>query len=172
MTLACFGYVLGVLLLGSCSQPFAATDDHPLAPDEKHVNFVLNGQEQQRAEQAFAQFAAGHKPVNPPRAAPNPPGMRWSDVEIAVSYACDDAEVAIISTTIDQSKTRFHFQLKTIEDWPGNLVVERTNDDRVYIATATIGLFDDHPDRVALLLSSLQKQMKAFGKKRKIEAGR
>lgn len=151
-----------------CSQPYAASDVHPLTPCEQNLKFILDRQDQQRVDSTFAGLAVGHKAVDPPSVAAAPTRMRWSDVEIAVVYACDEAEMAVVSTSLNEEKTRYQFQLKTIEDWPGELIVERVDDVRVYLATVCIGLFNNHPDRAEKLRSALESQMKSFGKKRKI----
>ena len=154
-------------LVAGCSQAPAAADWRPLTPEEAQLKPVLDARDENRVERSFGDLASGHKPVNPPRRAPM--GVRWSDVELAVPEACADAEMAVVETFLSDDKSRYEFRLKTIEDFPATLTVQRTNDSSVYERSATVGRFNDHPERVNDLLKALDKQMRAFGRKRKID---
>ena len=104
--------------------------------------------------------------MNPP--APAPLGMRFSDVPDAVNAACADVEMAVVSSAkVEKGKGGLRFELKTIEDWPAELIVLRTGDGGVYEATAKVGRFGDHTERAGRLREALRKQMLAFGAKRR-----
>ena len=81
-----------------------------------------------------------------------------------------EAEMAVLSTQrIEEGKGGYRFALKTIEDWPAELVVMRTDDERIYEAAATVGRFEDRLIRAERLLDALQRQMLAFGAKRRFD---
>ena len=158
---------LGVvaLIAVSCqSPPYAAASGHPLTEESTHYKAVLDASDQARIETGFGGLARGHHAVDPP--VPAPLGVRWADVPQAVRFACDDAEMAVVQT-IDHDGT-FEFRLLTIEEYPGRLVVHQTNDDQVYNAEASIGIYGDHGDRARRLLDAFDHQMRAFGKKREL----
>lgn len=94
-------------------------------------------------------------------------GVRWSDVPVAVAYACDEAEMAVVQTI--KKPSAYEFRLRTIEGYPGELAVWQADDDRIYQATATIGHYGDRTHRAQQLLKAFEHQMRAFGKKRKFD---
>jgi hypothetical protein len=172
---ACAVLAFGVGGVNGCAnQPYAAADNHPMTPEEARLKPVLGQGDQRRIEAEFQTLAAGHTAVEPPMPAarhsgagnPGYPGVRWSDVPLAVPDACADAEMAVVSSV--ETRDSLEYMLRTIEDYPGTLVIRRPNDGSVYQATATIGRFGDHTDRAQQLLKALDEQMKAYGRKRKI----
>jgi len=132
--------------------------------DDSPTKGVLSASDQHDIEVAFAGATNGQ----PAGRAPEPsPVVRWSDVPLALAYACDDAEMAIVEA--DESDEVCRYRLVSVEDWPGTMIVTRTDDSRVYKATATVGVFGDHADRAARLVDALEKQLTAFAKKRRFE---
>ena len=99
-----------------------------------------------------------------PTAAPH--GVRWADVELAVSYAADDAEMAV--TQVDREPSLLRFRLKTVNDRPAWLEIRRVDPPLVYEASARVGWFDD-PESAQRLLTAFDKWMRTFGKKRSFE---
>lgn len=130
-------------------------------PDASAIR-VLSPSEQKSAIQAMQTAASGHTPVRSPQPAVH--GMRWSDVPNAVAYALDEVEMAVVSGT--EHDWGWEFRILSVEDDPGTLWVKRTNDARVYEASASIGRIIDQPERAKALLEELHKQMLAFGRKR------
>ena len=156
----------GLLSLVSCrADPFAASTRSVVTPDDDRYVRVLDKKQQKQIKAVFADLAAGHDPVSVPM--PAAAGMRWSDVPLAVFYACDEVEMAVTRTT--EHDWGYQFDLLSIENWPGRLVMQRTGDERVYEACATIGRFGDKTDRAAMLLEAIEKQMRAFGRKPRID---
>ncbi len=72
--------------------------------------------------------------------------------------------MAVVRTEEVPGGTRF--ELKTVDDRPALLEVRRTGDQRVYEATATVGRFQDDPQRAAALIRALDQRMLAYGGKR------
>lgn len=156
----------GLLSLVSCkAEPFAASTRSVVTPDDDRYVRVLDKEQQKQIKAAFADLAAGHDSVSTPM--PAAAGMRWSDVPLAVFYACDEVEMAITRTT--EHDWGYQFDLLSIENWPGRLVMQRTDDERVYEAHATIGRFGDKTERAAMLLEAIEKKMRAFGRKPRID---
>jgi hypothetical protein len=144
--------------------PPAAATNLGLTPEEQRTRQVLDPDDQAVVWRTFRSLAEGHDPVNPPRTPAQ--GMAWEDVPAAVAAACDDIEAAVMS--VDESEDQYLYTLRTVEDWPGELLVRRADDRRVYVAQAWIGLFPDDPARVAraeALLDALERQLRAYGRK-------
>ena len=147
-------------------QPYAAVGHRTVAEEGPQWKQVLNPQEQAEVQRILRSVAAGEEPVNPP--APAPLGMRFSDVPDAVNAACADVEMAVVSTVrIGDRNGGYRFILKTIEDWPAELIVMPTGDGKIYQDTAKVGRFGDHTERAERLREALRKQMLAFGAKRR-----
>lgn len=147
---------------GCKSAPYAAADNRPLAEESTHYKAVLNSHDQSRIEAGFGTLSQDHQAVAPPR--PALFGVRWTDVPQATLFACDDAEMAVVRTL--ERPWGYEFHLLTIENFPGRLLVRRTDNKLVYEAEATIGLYGDHVARARELLEAFDQQMRAFGKKR------
>jgi hypothetical protein len=147
-------------------QPYAAASHQTVAEDGPPAKQVLSPQDQAEVRRILRSVAAGEEPVDPP--APAPLGMRFSDVPDAVGAACAEVEMAVVSSErIEDGKAGLRFSLKTIEDWPAELIVLRTGNEGVYEATAKVGRFGNHTERAEALLEALQRQMLAFGAKRR-----
>jgi len=140
----------------------AAESERFRGPAEPLYTGTLSPDQQQRVKGAFDALAAGKSAVNHPAAAE---GVRWSDLRLAVAYACDDVEAAVVRQT--QREWGWEFAIRTVEDWPGTLTVRKTNDQRVYEATAVIGVFGDRKERAAALLDALDTRLRELGRKRK-----
>lgn len=121
---------------------------------------------------ALGSVAEGGRAVNAP--GPAPGGMRWSDVPAAVSAACDDpgVEMVIVETfaTPPENPDRYRFVLRTIEDWPGELVIRRAVGQPVYeIESVSVGRFPSEParrERAQALVQAFEKHLEAFGRKK------
>lgn len=159
-----WGAVLGTL--SGCNsadrQPPAVLSNLRLTPDEQRARLVLDDQEQRRAREIMTSVAGDHRLGDPP--APAELGMRWRDVPIALYYACNEVEMAIIQTI--KEKDRYIFKLKTLDDRPGEIIISRLNDARVYEARVSIGRFNDDQAKVDQLLEEFDRQLKLFGNKR------
>ena len=63
----------------------------------------------------------------------------------------------------------YEYRIKTIEDWPVRLTIRRTDDERVYEASATVGHFKDRGERGQELLDALDRSLHALGAQRGFE---
>jgi hypothetical protein len=163
------GVALIAILAGCAGSPQApaAASNHDLTPDEARQKKVLSDDDRARLLAAMRTVAEGHEPVNPP--APAPGGMRWSDVPAAVAAACGASEMAVRRTVREQGGVRIRFELRTIEEWPGELIVDRVEGPATYRAEARIGRFPDEPEclgRAEKLLDQLAISMRRLGRKR------
>lgn len=155
---------LGLILGISCEQAPKAIPDQEMAPNEKAV---LNLSDRSEILSAFRSISQGREPVNRPSKAAK--GVRWSDVPQSVAAACNEAgvEMAIIETI--ENDWGYTFILKTVEDWPAQLIIRKLDTDQVYQATATVGRFSDNQKRADKLLAVFGQKMRAFGRKRGFE---
>lgn len=140
-----------------------------LTAEEARDKPVLEGDDPAAAIEAMRLADPGHHPARKVSAATAEAGrVRWSDLEAAVSYACDDAEVAVVETTEREGGDEFVFRIRTVEDWPGEIVVRRVDPPKVYRAEVSIGRFSgEHADRCDRLLRAIDARMRSFGRKRK-----
>jgi hypothetical protein len=159
---------LAVLVsLPGCRRPYAASSNLRLTPQEQQQKLTLDAEEQAAVLAAMQSVTVGQRPVDPPARAPA--GKRWSDVPLAVEYACDEAEMAVLEMIEEDDGRRLRFRLRTVEDWPGELVVRRAEPEAIYTAEAWVGRFPDQPARLERrdrLLAALEHYMEAFGAKR------
>jgi len=91
-----------------------------------------------------------------------------------VSAACDDlgVEMVVVQTIAipPEDPVRYRFLLRSIEDWPGELVIRRVDGDRVYeVESVSLGRFPSDPhrqQRSEALVKAFQEHLEAFGRKR------
>lgn len=153
------------LILGiSCEQAPKVMPTQELAPGEK---VMLDSSDRSEILSAFRSISQGRELVNRPSKAAN--GVRWSDVPKAAAAACNEVgvEMAIVETI--KNDWGYTFILKTIEDWPAQLIVRKLDNAQVYQATATVGRFRDYQKRADKLLAVFGQKMRAFGRKRGFE---
>jgi hypothetical protein len=166
--LAAAGLCLG-LASGGCEQPHAAETNLRLTPEEERQVVVLGAAEQSEVHAAVRSVAEGHEPVDPP--APAPPedgGMRFSDVPLAASAAASEIEAVVVAASVTEDGDTLTFRLRTIENFPGELVVTRAPRPVMYTAVASIGRFpDDHAGRADTLVRALGFWMKVYGRKKR-----
>ena len=157
--------VFALLTLVGCSseQPFAATTNLRLTEEEKTLKLVLDSSDQARALRDMRAVAGDHIVAHPPSTTAS---VRWSDIPLALDYACAEVEMAIVRTTFEPDS--YIFKLKTIDDRPGEIKLCRVDDERVYVAEATIGRLGDDEDLARRLLVELDRQLHLFGAKRKL----
>lgn len=95
-------------------------------------------------------------------------GWRWSDVVAAAKLAAGDVEAAVMRARefVDEDgRAGWRFTVTTIEDWPGELVVVRTEGKAPgYRATATIGLYRDRAERAARFVEAFESRLRALGR--------
>ncbi|MHC5024235.1 MAG: hypothetical protein ACYTGG_10050 [Planctomycetota bacterium] len=146
-------------------QPYLATTNLELGPNDELARRVLTPEEQAEAEATLREIAAGESIVDPARPAPG--GLRWSDVPAAVADACDVLGLAVYGAV--QQDNRFVFEIRTADARPGRLIVTRRRDDSVYEAEATIGRFHDRAGTADRLIAELDKAMRERGRKPKYD---
>ncbi len=141
-----------------------------LVPEEAYQKRTLSDADRARAIATLDALATGHVPSQYPQPAPGPAGVRWTDVPLAVREAVGEegVEMAILQR-IDGDGT-YTFVLRTIEDWPAELVIRRTYDEDVYnVERISIGRFPDEPARIErgeLLLKEFRRHLERLGKQR------
>ena len=163
--------VLGAVCGGGCAKkhPPAVVSNQVLEPGEENQKAILTASDQSEALAAM-QSGTGRPPRNAERPGRAPQGVRWSDIPLAVSAACDElgVEMAVIRET--EEPDRFVFELRTIEGWPAGLVIRRgASGGRggVYdVEDVWVGRFPDDPARVArgeALVKAFRKHLKRLG---------
>lgn len=117
--------------------------------------------------QTFRDLAIGHQAVNRPSVPAS--GWRWSDVEEATALAAAEVESAIVqgmSYVTDSGEPAWRFELVTIEDWPGEMIVSLKDDASPtgYEVTVTLGLFGDRTARAQQLVAAFDEHLRALGR--------
>lgn len=159
----CAGALAVMAALQACSSPpFAAESNHRLDAQELPADKILFADDQSRVLASFDAAFVGATSNQPPGPAKH--GVRWSDLGIAVAYACDDVEMAVVRQ-IDYDWGA-EFVLRTIHDEPGVLTVRRVDNANRYEAEAVIGFFRDRSDQAADLVKALDRHWREFGRKR------
>lgn len=152
---------LAIIRQALSPQPYSVASMQDLTPEDAGQKKLLSMADQQAVLVAFDELAAGHQSTNPPTISKT---GRWSDLPLALYYAFAEAEMAAVETNSTDSSIECRF--RTIEGWPGHLLVERCERGSVYHASAVVGWTDDHPKRADELLKALDIQMRAFARKR------
>lgn len=132
----------------------------PPAPTARGAQ-LLDLEEQEQVLASLRQAAGDYRSTSPPGSAPQ--GWRWSDVPKAVAEACGDVEMAVFVSKVGD--TRAVFTLRTADDRPGEMTVTRTDAEQGYAATATIGRFDDDPERVRKLVEAFEIHLRKLGER-------
>lgn len=168
------GLLAAVLATGlglcGCQQPEPAVlSNQLLVEGELDPRRVLSASDEAEIHAAFRSVAEGRTAVDPP--APAPGGLRWSDVPAAVGAACDEKgiEMVVVKERKEDDGRLYRFELRTIEDWPGELVVRRVDGPDLYEAEAWIGRFPEKPARIhraEKLLAEIDKQMRRLGRQK------
>ncbi len=166
-----------VMVLAGCSAgyPDAVTHNRDM-PEEAdngipgRSNQQLTGPQQAASLKAMKAVAAGHTVVNPP--APAPRGVRWSEIPLAVKWACGQAGVEMTITYTLEVPDEYRFELLTIENWPGELVIVGGTGNRVYeVESVWVGRFPQEPwqvERAALLVSHFEARLLVLGARKQI----
>jgi hypothetical protein len=156
---------------GGCAEkhPPAVTSNLVLAPGEENQKAILTGADQSEALAAM-QAGTGRPPRDARRPARAPQGVRWSDIPLAVSSACDELGVEMAVVRMTEEPDRFEFDLRTVEGWPAGLAIrrgDRGGRGEVYeITELWVGRFPDDPERVArgeALATAFRKHLKRLG---------
>ena len=148
-----------------CSQQWG--NDPPTAETHHHLL------------QSLRASSEGYQSTHQVTSEKNPRG-RWTDVETAVYWAMSEEGVEMGIGRIDRygpiprwrlvqepkEITRYVFHLKTIEGWPGTLIITPVDGEQVYETHATIGRFPDMParqERAQKLIEAVEKWMQKLG---------
>jgi hypothetical protein len=143
-----------------------------LEPGEENQKAELSSEDRSEALAAM-QSGTGRPPRDAERPGRAPYGVRWSDIPLAVSAACDElgVEMVVVRETVEPD--RFVFELRTIEGWPAGLVIRRGEGGgrggrgEVYdVEDVWVGRFPDDPARVAraeALVRAFRKHLERLG---------
>jgi hypothetical protein len=145
-------------------------DQWPLAGPQERQKLLLSEAEQAEALAALRAVARGQESQSPTGPAPGPSGLRWSDVPEAAASACNEEGVELVIVRVIRSPGEFRFVLRSIEDWPGELVVRRVEGPEVYeVVDCRVGRFPDQPQKVARrdkLVEAFRRKMVELGRTR------
>jgi hypothetical protein len=164
--------------VGGCGAPPASvttnldlgSESHrgdPAVVDEASQDVLLSVSEQAEILDALRDSVAGGRPVNLP--GPARGGLRWSDVEVAVDEAVSEIEATIVRTLKAEDGNSYRFEIRTIESYPGEVVVRRVGGRKLYELDIRIGRFPSEPDhvqRAEKLHREIDQQMKRLGAQR------
>lgn len=126
----------------------------------------LTAEQESTIRATFRELAVGHRAVDRPGVPAS--GWRWSEVAEAARLAAADVEAAVVrgESFVDPSgRPDWRFDLTTIEDWPGQLIVTQVdaNDPNGIMATATIGLYRDRTERADRLVAAFHQRLRDLG---------
>ena len=163
------GMVLSGFVPAGCRQPPpAVTTNSALLEGERGHDQVLDSSQRDTIERAMihaADEARAHD-VSGSASGAIGRGLRWSDVPLAAATACDEREVELAIVSVESTSNQHRFVLVSVDNRPGELIVSRSHDERVYDATARVGWNGDETDRAQRLLEAFDRAMKAYGRKR------
>jgi hypothetical protein len=155
---------------GGCSKhPPAAASNRALVPGEENQKAVLTADDQAEALAAMKSATQAPKTADGPAKAPLK--ARWSDIPLAVAEACDDKGVEMTCVRKEETDDEFVFYLRTIESWPGKLVIRRGVGDEVYVVKEVwVGrFFEGDPgriQRVEALIEAFERHLRRLGEQR------
>lgn len=174
------GVPAGLLLAlaGGCGAPPAAVTTNldlspegptgaPAVVDEASQRALLSPSEEAEVLDALRESVAGRRPVNPPGRAPG--GVRWSGVEVAVKEAVAEIEAVVVRTLTSEAGDAYRFEIRTVENYPGEVVVRRVGGTKLYELDIRIGHFPSEPrhvERAEKLRRAIDEQMKRLGAQR------
>lgn len=154
--------------LGGCASEPPAAAQLSRMPSERPLDTLLSEDEQAEVLSAMESVAEGH--AAPPADEIYVREMRWSDIPRAVGVACDKPGVEMVVLDQVEHDSCVVFRMRTADDRPATLELRRTNDERLYEASARVGRFDFAKDRerAARLLEEIDRAMQGFGEKRRL----
>ena len=158
------GCVLVGCLLAGCSGKSTnpASTNIQMGPHDEFANRILTNAEAGRVITILKESVDG--PADDP-ARPAKYGVRWDNVGLAASRAGGQLELAIISIEeLDDGETKL-ISLISIGDTPVELLVHREPPPKIYVATATAGLFEDQTRLAADLVTRFDESMRLYGAK-------
>jgi hypothetical protein len=152
---------VGGAVAGGCAKkyPPAVASNLVLAPEEENQTVFLETPHEREALAAMRSVTGEPHTAQRPAAAPR---GRWADVRLAVAEACDQEGVEMTVVRLHEEPDQYVFELRTVESWPGRLVIRRGTGGEVYrVVEVTIGRFPEEPQRV----ERAQALLKAFGER-------
>jgi len=166
-----------VMALAGCSASYSdavtLNRDMPGEADDGipgRSNQQLTGRQQAASLNAMKAVAVGHTAVNPP--GPAPRGVRWSEIPRAVAWAGGQAGVEMTISYTFEVPDEYRFELLTVEDLPGELVIVGGTGDAVYeVESVWVGRFPQQPwqvERAALLVSHFEARLRVLGARKRI----
>ncbi|MHC5001891.1 MAG: hypothetical protein ACYTJ0_02095 [Planctomycetota bacterium] len=160
--------MLTALAAGGCGgpePPWAVEEPAAAIAELRPEKGRLDALDRARIREAWQVAAGDHEPVRRP--APAPRGIRWEDLPAAVAAACGEVQMAVVRDEPVEGGLRF--ELRTVDDRPGELTVVATEAAPYYRAEATVGRFRDQDRWADALLAELDRQWRAFGRKKGLE---
>ncbi|MDZ4831089.1 MAG: hypothetical protein SGJ09_12950 [Phycisphaerae bacterium] len=94
-------------------------------------------------------------------------GVRWRDVPEAARIAADAIDLAIVTKKLEGDTWRF--QLVSVRNEPGELVVKRRPPPEVVAATVRIGTYGQRDADAARYRDEFMRVLKLLGKKKAFE---
>jgi hypothetical protein len=156
---------------GGCAKkhPPAVVSNRVLEPGEENQKAILSSQDRSEALAAM-QSGTGKPPRNAQRPGRAPQGVRWSDIPVALeaqegAFGEQGVEMTVVRKV--EQPDEYAYELRTVEGWPGTLVIRRVDGDQVYeITELRIGRFPDDPERVEraeALVRAFRQHLKRLG---------
>lgn len=148
--------------LNSCAAPeppgatYNRHDDH----DEYDSMFVLGPDGNAAALAAMRAAVPGEGTT----LAPARYGVRWTDVQDAVRWGSNIAEMAVLTTT-RVSDECWEFKILTVADEPATLWVTHVAPPTVVELRAVAGIFENRRDLEQRLLREVNLALRQFGEK-------
>ncbi len=148
--------------LVSCKaqEPPGATYNRPSRDDLFESTLVLTEHDDARLLSAMREAVPSEGTV----LAPARYGIRWADVQDAVRWGSNVAEMAVLTSRLEGGDT-WVFEIITVADDPVTLRVKHVAPPQVLELRAVAGLFDDRRDLEERLIREVNAALRMFGAK-------
>jgi hypothetical protein len=152
---------IALVLLVGCEPGDPVTTNRVMEPGDELAVRQLTPAEDRAALNAMRSVVGG----DVERPTPARYGMRFDDVPEAVRLACNEVDMAILRKSESPDHNTWTFQLVTIRDEPGEMIVERRDAPEIVSAHATVGSFKQRERDAKALIEEFYRQLRALGAK-------
>lgn len=150
------------LVATACKTPEAVESNVREPGESPSINRRLSEEEQHAMVDAMAaaQSPAQREAARPLQAAGD--AGRWSDVPTVVRKAASDCEIGVVRE--DRIEGGLQYQLRTIGDEPGTLVVKGDRANGVEAVEASIGEFGQRRSQADRLVQAFHRRLREWAR--------
>ena len=137
------------------------TANHVMAPGDELAVMQLTPAQDREALNAMRSVVSGD--VEHPTPARH--GMRFDDVPEAVRLACNEVDMAIVTSTKSKDHNTWTFEIVTVRDEPAEMIVERRPAPDMVAPRASVGTFKEREREAKALIDQFYRMLRALGAK-------